>query len=171
SDEEVSELARGWFRVLEGFEQHVSKPGAGGHSPCDFPLVELSQEAIERLEIAYPQLEDVLPLSPLQAGLLFHSLYDAQGPDVYTVQLQLHLQGVLDVAALKTAVDALLARHANLRVAFAHENVDHPLQVQLAAATPAWHSFDLAMLDRDKREAHLAEILAQDRNARFDLAR
>src|SRR5439155_21062306 len=59
SEDEVSELARGWFRVLEGFEQHVSKSGAGGHSPCDFPLVELSQETIERLEIANPQLEDV----------------------------------------------------------------------------------------------------------------
>jgi non-ribosomal peptide synthase protein (TIGR01720 family) len=171
SEEEVSELARGWFRVLEGFEQHVSRPGAGGHSACDFPLVELSQETIERLEIAYPELEDVLPLSPLQEGLLFHSLYDAQGPDVYTVQLQLHLNGVVDVAVLKSAVDALLARHANLRVAFAHENVDDPLQVQLAAATPAWHSFDLATLDRGKREANLAEILAQDRSARFDLAR
>jgi hypothetical protein len=37
--------------------------------------------------------KDILPLSPLQEGLLFHALYDAQGPDVYTVQLELELEG------------------------------------------------------------------------------
>ena len=34
----------------------------------------------------YPQIEDILPLSPLQEGLLFHALYDAQAPDVYATQ-------------------------------------------------------------------------------------
>ena len=42
------------------------------------------------------RIEDILPLSPLQEGLLFHALYDAQGPDVYTVQLELELEGALD---------------------------------------------------------------------------
>ena len=170
SEEEVGQLARDWFSVLQGFEQHVSKPGTGGHSPCDFPLVQLSPAEVERLESAYPQLEDVLPLSPLQEGLLFHSLYDVEGPDVYTVQLELCLNGPLDEAALQRAMDALLARHANLRVAFAHDKLERPVQVQLAAVTPAWHRFDLALLEPGKREAHRAEILAQDRIARFDLA-
>ena len=42
------------------------------------------------------QVEDILPLSPLQEGLLFHAHYDAQAHDVYTVQLVLALQGPLD---------------------------------------------------------------------------
>ena len=42
---------------------------------------------------AYPQIEDILPLSPLQEGLLFHALYDAQAPDIYTTQLVLGLDG------------------------------------------------------------------------------
>ena len=57
---------------------------------------------IERLESRYPQIEDILPLSPLQEGLLFHALYDAQAPDVYTVQFELDLEGPLDEAALKS---------------------------------------------------------------------
>src|SRR4029079_6219250 len=171
SQEEVSELARGWFRVLAAFEEHVSKPGVGGHSPCDFPLLELSQEEVERLESAYPELEDVLRLSPLQEGLLFHSLYDARAPDVYTVQLELTLTGRLEETALKAAVHSLLARHANLRVEFAHAGLTRPVQVQVGAVPPAWYSFDLAELPADKRAAQLAEILAQDRGVRFDLAR
>ena len=68
----------------------------GGRTPSDLPLVALSQAEIERLESKYPDLEDILPLSPLQEGLLFHALYDAQAPDVYTVQLALDLEGPLD---------------------------------------------------------------------------
>ncbi len=73
--------------------------GAGGRTPSDLPLVALTQGEIERLEGRHRALEDILPLSPLQEGLLFHALYDAQGPDLYTVQLELELEGALDGSA------------------------------------------------------------------------
>ena len=47
-------------------------------------MLALSQGEIEGLERGYPRIEDVLPLSPLQEGLLFHALYDAPARDVYT---------------------------------------------------------------------------------------
>ena len=65
------------------------------------PLVALSQSEIERLEGRCPDVEDVLPLSPLQEGLLFHALYDAQALDVYMVQLGLTLEGGLDAVTLE----------------------------------------------------------------------
>src|SRR5947209_151909 len=76
--------------------RHAAQAGAGGWTPSDLALVDLTQGEIERLEGEYPKIEDILPLSPLQEGLLFHALYDAQGPDVYTVQLELDLEGRLD---------------------------------------------------------------------------
>ena len=81
-------------------------------------MVTLTQAEIERLERLYARIEDVLPLSPLQEGLLFHALYDAQAPDVYTVQLELTLAGALESARLEQAVQALVARHASLRASF-----------------------------------------------------
>ena len=102
----MRDLAQGWYRALEALVRHVEQLGAGGRSPCDLPLLTLSQDEIERLESKYPQLEDVLPLSPLQEGLLFHSLYDARAPDVYTVQLVLALAGPLDSGALRQATHA-----------------------------------------------------------------
>ena len=98
----------------------------------------LTQSEIERLESKYPQWEELLPLSPLQEGLLFHALYDAQGPDLYTVQLELELEGPLDAAALEAAVQALVERHASLRAGFEHEQLSRPVQVVRGAGQVPW---------------------------------
>jgi len=45
------------------------------------------------------EIEDILPLSPLQEGFLFHASYDEGSPDVYVVQIVLTLEGRLDAAA------------------------------------------------------------------------
>src|SRR5207253_6121287 len=96
----------------------------------DLPLVGLSQDEIERLEIKYPQIEDVLPLAPLQEGLLFHALYDAvAAADVYVVQVALDLEGQLDEAALEAALHGLLARHGSLRAGFWQDDLSRPVQV------------------------------------------
>src|SRR5262249_8540943 len=96
TEAEGRDLAQRWVLASEGLGGHAQGAGAGGRSPSDLPLVALTQGEIERLEREYPRIEDVLPLSPLQEGLLFHALYDAQAADVYTVQLELGLEGALD---------------------------------------------------------------------------
>ena len=45
-------------------------------APIDAALVRLTPEEIARLKSRYGEIEDILPLSPLQQGLLFHALYD-----------------------------------------------------------------------------------------------
>ncbi|MEU7326960.1 condensation domain-containing protein, partial [Streptomyces griseoviridis] len=60
-------------------------------------------------------LQEVLPLSPLQEGMLFHALYEQQGLDVYTGQFSFELTGQVSVPKLRQACADLLARHATLR--------------------------------------------------------
>ena len=170
TDAEVRDLAERWFAALEALVRHATASGAGGRTPSDLPLVALSQAEIEGLESAYPQIEDVLPLAPLQEGLLFHALYDAQAPDIYTVQLDLGLEGALDSAAMAAAVQALVARHASLRARFRHAHLGRPVQVILPQATAPWRCIDLSSLDEAGREERLAAVLAQERAERFDLA-
>ncbi|MFB7949715.1 amino acid adenylation domain-containing protein [Kitasatospora phosalacinea] len=82
-------------------------------------------------------LEDVYPLSSLQEGLLFHALYDDRARDVYVVQAHLDLAGPVAEPRLAAAVDALLARHANLRAGFWYEDPQDVLQfVQRTVETP-----------------------------------
>src|SRR5262245_45545382 len=167
---EARDLAQGWFAALSALVRHGEQPGAGGRTPSDLPLVALSQAEIERLERGYPQIEDVLPLAPLQEGLLFHAHYDAQAADVYTVQLQLGLEGPLDGAALKRAAQVLIDRHASLRAAFRHEDLTQPVQVIVPHVSVPWREVDLSLLDEEQCAARLAELVTRDRAERFDPA-
>ncbi|MGC7101430.1 amino acid adenylation domain-containing protein [Amycolatopsis lurida] len=107
-------------------------------------------------------IEDVLPLSPLQQGMLFHALYDESADDVYTAQFVLGLSGDIDADRLHKAARALLDRHANLRVALVHEDVDEPVQVVLRDVELPWAQHEFTT-------AELAEFLERDRTTRFTL--
>src|ERR1700735_1223629 len=92
----------------------VADVGTG--APSDLPLVSLDQGQIEELEAGTAGgVAEVWPLPPLQEGLLFHALYDADAPDVYTVQHFFDLEGPVDAARLRAAGQGLLERHVNLR--------------------------------------------------------
>ncbi|MEJ8668148.1 condensation domain-containing protein [Streptomyces sp. MS1.AVA.1] len=100
---------------------------------------------------------------PLQQGLLFHALFDEGAQDVYTMQSLVEIEGPLRPALLRTAAEELFARHANLRSAFLHEDLDEPVQVVLKQVpvhwTEAWASDDAA----------LSRMIEADASARFDL--
>ncbi|WP_158515668.1 condensation domain-containing protein, partial [Kitasatospora sp. MBT63] len=115
-------------------------------------------------------LADVLPLAPLQEGLLFQVQYDRDGVDVYNVQLVLELRGPLDTGDLRAAVHALLRRHPNLRAGFWQHDLDRPVQFVPHEALPAWQEADLGGLDPDARAEGLRRFVAEDRARRFDPA-
>ncbi|WP_371606039.1 amino acid adenylation domain-containing protein [Streptomyces sp. NBC_01213] len=117
------------------------------------------------------RLEDVLPLTPLQAGMLFHALYDSRAVDVYTAQFVFELEGPVDVPALRAAVGGLLRRHANLRVGFLHEDLDEPVQAVAAEVPVPLEKLDLTGAGAPGAvEDRLTAFLAADRTRRFDLA-
>ncbi|MFI1955875.1 amino acid adenylation domain-containing protein [Streptomyces xinghaiensis] len=118
---------------------------------------------------AQSPIEDVLPLSPLQHGLLFQTLYDDEGPDVYTVQLAVEMCGPLDAGRLRTAAEALLRRHPNLRTVFHHEGLERPVQVVRRTVNVPWR--EIRMSDRSPAEAAEAfeKLRNDERAARFAL--
>ncbi|HEV2639509.1 MAG TPA: amino acid adenylation domain-containing protein, partial [Actinocrinis sp.] len=115
------------------------------------------------------QLQDVLPLTPVQQGMLFHALYDTDGVDVYTAQFVFDLEGRADPDAFQAAVRTLLRRHANLRVGFLHDGLDEPVQAVAAEVEPRWAELDLVDGDGAARADRLQDFLAADRARRFDL--
>ncbi|WDF35894.1 amino acid adenylation domain-containing protein [Streptomyces sp. T12] len=118
-----------------------------------------------------PAVEDVLPLSPMQEGMVFHALYDEGARDVYTGQLVIRLEGPVDGPRMGLAVTALLTRHANLRAAFRTSRSGRPVQVVRSAVTVPWQITDLSTLPPQEHEQAFDRLLDEDRDARFDLSR
>lgn len=158
ADADVAALADLWCQALTALVRYTTDPGAGGHTPSDFPLVALDQAQVDELEGAVPDLEDVLPLTPLQAGLLFHTCFDADELDVYTVQVTMTLEGPVDAERLRAACEALLDRHANLRSAFRYLASGEPVAVIPRTVVVPWREVDLTGAEPEARqEPHLAE--------------
>jgi amino acid adenylation domain-containing protein len=132
-------------------------------------LVELPEWQRRKLA-AGEAIEDLYPLTSLQAGLLYHSLAD---PDsgVYSSQLACRLRGELDASAFRAAWDRLLARHASLRVRLAWEGLEEPLQLVCRKVPLPWSYLDWSVLSTGEQDRQLAALLVADRRRGFDLRR
>lgn len=90
--------------------------GADGRSGTE--LVPLEPLALQRLSRQFGPLREVLPLSPLQEGLLFHLLSAGQDDDVYVSQTVVELEGPIDVPRLRRAARACLEKYPSVRAGF-----------------------------------------------------
>ncbi|MGC4904028.1 amino acid adenylation domain-containing protein, partial [Micromonospora echinospora] len=115
------------------------------------------------------ELDDILPLSPLQEGMLFHNTYDESALDVYSAQLVVELEGPLDVAALRAAGDALLVRYPNLRAGFRYARLSRPVQLIPRRVALPLVEHDLTVLPVAQRPGAADRLAEEDRTRRFDL--
>ncbi|GGK23429.1 hypothetical protein GCM10010124_14880 [Pilimelia terevasa] len=114
-------------------------------------------------------LQDVLPLTPLQEGMIFHAEFAGDGVDVYTAQNCLRLTGPVDPDRLAAAGQALVDRHPALRSAFRQARSGRTMAVVPRRARLPWSVQDLRHLDPAAREAAVAARRRRDRETRFDL--
>ncbi|MEP5767386.1 amino acid adenylation domain-containing protein, partial [Nisaea sp.] len=108
------------------------------------------------------QDRDALPLSFAQQRLWFLAELEPDNP-FYNTPLALRLTGKLDKAALKQAIDQLVARHEVLRTAFRNEHGE-PIQVILDHLDVPLQEIDLTAMPEDAREA--AMLTEAERAAR-----
>src|SRR5437868_8251236 len=73
-------------------------------------------------------LEDLYQLSPMQLGMLFHTL-EAPESGVYLEQSVFTIEGLLDTASFERAWQTVINRHSILRSAFLWQNLDSPVQM------------------------------------------
>jgi acyl-CoA synthetase (AMP-forming)/AMP-acid ligase II/FPC/CPF motif-containing protein YcgG/acyl carrier protein len=110
---------------------------------------------------------DALPLSPGQEGVWF--LWKLEpGSAAYNASRAIRLAGELDVAALRSALTRLVARHESLRTRFA-EAEGVPRQVIGTEAVYRWLEEDFSGLTATEREARLRECLRRTAAAPFNL--
>ncbi|MFI2076647.1 amino acid adenylation domain-containing protein [Streptomyces triculaminicus] len=116
-------------------------------------------------------VEDILPLTPLQEGMLFHSRYERDTHGLYIAQFTVDLRGPLDAARLKASADAVVRRHANLRATFTERRTGEPIQVVRRDAPLAWQDIDLTALAPDAAEARAVDLTDEDWARGVDIRR
>jgi len=161
---QVQALADAYGQALRTLVEHCLASG-GGLTPADVPLAQLRQDQLDALGLAARDIEDLYPLSPMQQGMLFHSLHDDE-PGAYVHQLRLDVEG-LDVEALRAAWQGALEAHDTLRASFLWgDGLRQPLQaIQRQVRLP------MARLDyRGQPHAALEAFAEADRQRGFDLA-
>jgi amino acid adenylation domain-containing protein len=139
-------------------------------TPADVSLAGVTQAELEAALDGDEGVEDLYPPSPLQEGMLFHSLGGA-GAQEYQVQVALRLEGTLDADRLRRAWDAVVARHPALRTSFAWRGLPRPLQRVHRSAGIPWTVEDWTALEPAEVEPALERWLAADRARGFALDR
>ncbi|MGK3966667.1 amino acid adenylation domain-containing protein [Sorangium sp. So ce118] len=166
----IDRLAQAFLMSLRTLMEHCRAAEAGGRTPSDFPLVQLTQDAVDRLVgvgRAARDVEDAYPLSPMQEGMLFHALRDSTS-GVYVEQVAFKISKALVVTAFKEALQMLLARHAVLRTAFVWEGADELLQVVRSGVPLPWVELDWRGVPESEQQERTSSWLAEDRANGFD---
>ncbi|QKQ75847.1 non-ribosomal peptide synthetase [Nostoc sp. TCL240-02] len=114
-------------------------------------------------------IEDLYELSPMQQGMLFHTLY-APESEVYFEQLLCILSGELNFLTFQQAWRQVVARNPVLRSSFYWEEIEKPLQMVSKQVDLSWEELDWRNLTPDEQQQHLENFLKCDRQKGFDLA-
>src|SRR5205085_3984972 len=98
----IRKLATELITELQDIIRHCAQPDAGGCTPSDFPLTRLNQEEVDRIAGDGRSIEDIYPLTPMQAGMVFHGLSQSE-QGMYIQQVTFVLDGVHNPRALGAA--------------------------------------------------------------------
>ncbi|MBD9443941.1 non-ribosomal peptide synthetase [Pseudomonas sp. PDM04] len=162
----IEQLAGHYVAELDALIEHCCTLDLPQPTPSDFPLARLTQAQLDGLPVAAGQLDDLYPLSPMQQGLLFHTLYE-QAAGEYINQLRVDVQG-LDPQRFRAAWQATVEAQDILRTGFVWQGeLEQPVQivhkqVQLPFSVLDWREHgDLAVA--------LDDLADDQRQQGFDL--
>ncbi|WP_328928131.1 non-ribosomal peptide synthase/polyketide synthase [Streptomyces sp. NBC_00190] len=155
-------LAERYRDALAEAVAYCLSEGVGGRTPSDFPLVAWDQATVDRVIGDGQGIADVHPLSPMQQGMLFHSLEDAEGA-AYVEQMSFVLDGVHDTDRLAAAWRETVNASDALRVSVVWEAVDEPVALVHHRVDVPVHTAGWTALDATQRAAALDERRTADR--------
>ncbi|MFM7353838.1 MAG: condensation domain-containing protein, partial [Microcystis aeruginosa] len=112
---------------------------------------------------------DIYPLSPMQQGMLFHSLYEPDS-DVYFVQFSCNLKGNVDTTIFEQAWQRLVEKYVVFRTAFIWESLSQPVQVVYRQVTVRVATYDWQHLTVQQQQQELAVFLESDQQKSLQLS-
>ncbi|WP_167543313.1 non-ribosomal peptide synthetase [Streptomyces violaceusniger] len=123
---------------------------------------------VAQLRTTYTDFEEAYALSPLQVGMLFHSLFTTGSTD-YFEQAIFTLAGHIETRAFESAWRQIAERHPALRTTVHWQDVPRPLQLVHRDVDIDIVWLDWRNLDDNAMESARADLLAQDKARGFQL--
>ena len=164
----LQDLADAYLAELRSLIAHCLRDDVGGFTPSDFPLAHLSQSQLDSLPVPASVIEDVYPLTPMQEGLLLHTLLEP-GTGLYYMQDRYRIDSALDPERFAQAWQAVIARHEALRASFCWNVGEDMLQVIHKPGSTPIEYLDWSADPESEQEPRLQALLKAEREGGFDL--
>ncbi len=113
-------------------------------------------------------IENFYPLSPMQQGILFHSLA-APKSGIYFEQFSWTIHGKLNVTAFHRAWEYIIERHSILRTCFVWEGLKEPVQIVHRQVNLPWQDYNWQHFSPEEQQQKLELFLQSDRSSGFEL--
>ncbi|KXZ12654.1 non-ribosomal peptide synthetase [Bacillus nakamurai] len=116
------------------------------------------------------QVQDMYYLSPMQEGMLFHTLLNP-GQSFYIEQMTMKVKGNFSVRQLEESMNVIVDRYDIFRTVFIHEKVKRPVQVVLKKRTFHIDEIDLTHLSESEQASAINDYKEKDKVKGFQLTR
>nr|WP_315847130.1 non-ribosomal peptide synthetase [uncultured Achromobacter sp.] len=121
----------------------------------------LTPERLAQLPVSAEDIEDAYPLSPMQHGMLLHTLRNPNS-GIYVMQDRYRVDGELDEDAFEWAWRRVLENHPALRATFHWQWAHDPVQVIRRAVVLPVQRLDLRELGHEAAVAHYESLLHEE---------
>jgi amino acid adenylation domain-containing protein len=142
---------------------------------CAFRVYALRQgmmnknSEIQMEKLDKKNIEDILALTPVQEGMLFHYLKDPQSEN-YLEQLSLEISGEIQKELFEKAWEVVIKANEMLRTSFRWEKLNKPAQVVIKNHTINLTYHDLSTGENTAgKKRQVERIKQEDRKVKFNL--
>ncbi|WP_430408767.1 amino acid adenylation domain-containing protein [Kordia sp.] len=106
-------------------------------------------------------------LSPLQEGILFHSLYNPKGT-TYKTQFSMEFPDGLNLEAFQKSWEYLIKNHTILRTSFIHDQLSIPVQCVYKETPLTYTLLDFTSYTGTELEEKFQEVVTEERKKEFN---
>ena len=173
-EETIQKLAATYIDALQNIISHCAAINETYKTPGDYLLPEQIsfnelQTFLQSTGHTY-ELEDICPLSPLQEGMLFHSLYDTNKA-AYLVQFQCEIKGPFSMESFRKSWEYLMKKHSILRTGIMNEGLGVPVQCVYKEVPVPIEVQDYTSLPEKEAIQKVDSFIEKDKHTEFDLAK
>jgi amino acid adenylation domain-containing protein/non-ribosomal peptide synthase protein (TIGR01720 family) len=168
----IETIATAYLENLQAIIKHCTTLETSVKTPSDYQLQ--SKISYEELDAFFAKtandidaISSIYELSPMQEGMLFHSLYD-ENVASYTNQMVMGFSASFDVDIFKQSCEYILKNYSILRSGFYYENIGTPIQMVYNSVETPIETVDFTQLSEEETEAKITEFINKEQQRNFD---